>query len=193
MRARVPLASVSALLVATACVKLGPSTDLSRFFLLTPEPAAPAASTAQGPIVGVGPVTLPEYLSRDVIVTRVGPNEVRLAAADRWAEPLATQVPEILARNLDARMGASRAVTYPWPRAMEPDVTVRVDIVHFEADQAGTARLDAFWSVMTGGTERSGSTAATQAVEGATVDAAVAALSALLRRLGDEIAAAVGR
>ena len=193
MRVRVPLAPLSALLAATACVKLGPSTDLSRFFLLTPEPTAPSGPPAAGPIVAVGPVTLPEYLDRDVIVTRIGPNEVHVAASDRWAEPLATQVPGILARNLGGRLGASRAVTYPWPRAITPDVVVRVDFRRFEADQAGTAHLEASWLVDAGGTVRAGSTAASQAMEGATVDAAVAALSTLLGRLGEEIATATGR
>ncbi len=191
MRALVHLASVCALLVVTACIKLGPSTDLSRFFLLTPDPAAPAAAT--GLVVGVGPVTLPEYLDRDVIVTRVGPNEIHLAASDRWAEPLATQLPETLARNVGARLGASHTVTYPWARAVEPDVVVRVDFTRFEAERAGTAHLEAAWSVEARGIVRSGSTVATQPLDGATVDAAVAALSTLLGRLGEEIAAVAGR
>jgi uncharacterized lipoprotein YmbA len=184
---------VSALLVATACVKLGPSTDLSRFFLLTPEPAAPAASTAQGPIVGVGPVTLPEYLSRNVLVTRVGPNEIHVAASDWWAEPLAAHVPKTLALNIGSRLGASRTVTYPWPRAIEPDVTVRVDFTRFEADRAGMANLEATWSADVAGTTRTGSTAATEPIEGATSDASVAALSRLLGRLSDDIVKAIGR
>jgi uncharacterized protein len=39
----------------------------SRFYLLNPLPASesiPATGAAQGPVIGVGPVTLPKYLDR---------------------------------------------------------------------------------------------------------------------------------
>jgi len=84
-------------------------------------------------------------------------------------------------------------VTYPWPRDLEPDVTVRVAFAHFEADGAGTAHLEAQWWIASAGAERSGSTAITEPASAATPDAEVAALSRLLGRLSDEIAAAAGR
>jgi uncharacterized lipoprotein YmbA len=37
--------------------------------------------------IGVGPVHLPEYLDRPEIVTRINPNELKLAEFDIWAEP----------------------------------------------------------------------------------------------------------
>lgn len=191
MRAVVPLGSVCALLVVTACVKLGPSTDLSRFFVLTPEPAAPSAPAGDGPIVAVGPVTLPAYLDRNVLVTRVGPNEVRPAASDWWAEPLAAQVPAVLARNLAGRIGAGRAETWPWPVGLEPDVAVRAVFTHFETDDGGVAHLEAQWWATADGAERAGTTAITDPVAAPTTEAEVAALSRLLGRLADEIAAAV--
>ena len=191
MRRCVSIVSASALLLV-GCVQMGPSKDLSRFFMLAPQPAATPAA-GDGPVVGVGPVTLPDYLDRNVLVTRVGPNEVHLAASDWWAEPLATQVPKMLALNLGSRLGASRTVTSPWPRAIAPDVTVRVDFTRFEADRAGTAHLEATWSADVAGTTRTGSTAATEPIEGATTDASIAALSRLLGRLSDDVVQSIGR
>jgi uncharacterized lipoprotein YmbA len=191
MRRGVSSAVTGLLLVAAACVQLGPRKDLSRYFVLSPQPAD--SSAPGGPVVAVGPVTLPDYLDRNVLVTRVGPNEVHPAASDWWAEPLAIQVPATLARNLAGRLGASRAVTYPWPGDLQPDVTVRVAFAHFEADGSGTAHLDAEWWVDVAGTERSGATAISEPAPAATADAEVAALSRLLGRLSDEIAAAAGR
>jgi len=180
------------LLLAAACVKLGPSKDLSRFFVLAPEPAA-APEVADGPVIGVGPVTLPEYLDRNVLVTRVGPNEVDPAESYWWAEPLEDQVPAVLAQNLAGRLGASRAVTYPWAADLEPDVTVRAQFTRFEADTAGTAHLEAQWWVTAAGSERAGATVISEPVSAATPDAEVAALSRLLGRLADEMAAAARR
>jgi uncharacterized lipoprotein YmbA len=192
MRRFLSIVSVGTLLVVAGCVQMGPSKDRSRFFVLAPQFAAPSAAGA-GPVVGVGPVTLPDYLDRNVLVTRVGPNEIHVAASDWWAEPLAAQVPKTLALNIGSRLGASRTVTYPWPRALEPNVTVRVDFTRFEADRAGMANLEATWSADVAGTTRTGSTAATEPIEGATSDASVAALSRLLGRLSDDIVKAIGR
>src|SRR5262245_19194049 len=42
-----------------------------------------------GPVsIGVGPVIMPGYLDRTQIVTRSGPDRVKLASFHRWAEPL---------------------------------------------------------------------------------------------------------
>jgi len=191
MRGRAWIFSTGLLLVA-ACVRLGPSKDLSRFFVLAPEPAA-APAVADGPVIGVGPVTLPEYLDRNVLVTRVGPNEVDPAESYWWAEPLEDQVPAVLAQNLAGRLGASRAVTYPWARTLEPDITVRAVFTRFEADTDGTAHLEAQWWITAAGSERAGSSALSEPASAAVPDAEVAALSRLLGRLSDEIAAAARR
>jgi hypothetical protein len=190
MRRGVSSAVTVLLVVAAACVQLGPRKDLSRFFVLSPEPVDSMAAASGGPLVAVGPVTLPDYLDRNVLVTRLGPNEVHPAASDWWAEPLADQVPAVLARNLAGRLGASKAVTYPWAGNLEPDVTVRVAFTQFEADEAGIAHLAAEWWVTAAGTERAGSTMIDEPASDATPDAKVAALSRLLGRLSDAIAAA---
>jgi len=192
MRRRVSIVPAGLGLLTAACIQMGPSKDLSRFFVLAPEPAT-ALEVAGGPVIGVGPVTLPEYLDRNVLVTRVGPNEVDPAESYWWAEPLEDQVPAVLALNLAGRLGASRAVTYPWAANVEPNVTVRAQFTRFEADASGNARLEARWWVTVDGAERAGATAISEPVSAAMPDAEVAALSRLLGRLSDEIAAAARR
>jgi uncharacterized lipoprotein YmbA len=67
----------------------------SRFYLLnalaTPE-TIPSPATSQGPVIGVGPITMPRYVDRPQIVTRVGRNQLALGEFDRWAEPLQNNV-----------------------------------------------------------------------------------------------------
>jgi uncharacterized lipoprotein YmbA len=73
--------------------------------------------------------------------------QVRYAARS-WAEPLPALFARALGQDLAALVGA-RIVPYPWYRAAPLDVVLRVDVTSFEADAAGSARLDACWSVRT--------------------------------------------
>ena len=65
--------------------------------LLHPEHPArigddPATAAARGPVIGVGPITLPKYLDRPQIVSRASRNQLALGEFDRWAEPLQENV-----------------------------------------------------------------------------------------------------
>ena len=60
----------------------------------------PGTAAAQGPVIGVGPITVPKYLDRPQIVTRSGRNQLALGEFDRWAEPLQDNVLRVLAENL---------------------------------------------------------------------------------------------
>jgi hypothetical protein len=51
---------------------------------------------------------------RAQLVTRVGPNEVRFAPFDRWAEPLAESFGRTLQQDLLGVLGVDRVVLYPW-------------------------------------------------------------------------------
>jgi uncharacterized lipoprotein YmbA len=182
------IASVAALFVTSACVQLGPTKDVTRFFVLSPEPDTDAiALIADGPLLAVGPVTLPEYLNRSAIVARVGPHEVDRLSKDRWAQPLAGMIQRTLAVDLAAAFGARRYLLYPWPRDQEPDIVVEVDVLRFEPDKTQTARLDALWRLRLGDEERTGTTALTEAVADTTTGAAVASLSALLGRMSAQL------
>jgi uncharacterized lipoprotein YmbA len=187
-------ASLAALFVTSACVQLGPTKDTTRFFVLTPEPDTDAIGlVADGPLLAVGPVTLPSYLDRSAIVTRVGPHEVDRLSKDRWAQPLAGMMQQTLAVDLAAAFGARRYLLYPWPRDQQPDIVVEVDVLRFETDRARTARLDALWRLRHGDEERTGVTALTEAVADTTTEAMVASLSMLLGRMSAQLVEAAER
>ncbi len=182
------VAALAALLVTSACVQLGPAKDPTRFFVLSPEPDTDAiALIADGPLLAVGPVTLPEYLNRSAIVARVGPHEVDRLSNDRWAQPLAGMMQRTLAVDLAAAFGARRYLLYPWARDQQPDIVVELDVLRFETDRTRTARLDALWRLRLGDEERNGTIALTEAVADTTTEAAVAALSALLGRMSAQL------
>ena len=88
----------------------------ARFYVLTPVAAtgvAAASTQGSGLIVSVGPVTLPSYLNRPQIVTRLAGGEVDLAEFDRWAEILIEAVPRVLAEDLGRLLGSDRVEAYP--------------------------------------------------------------------------------
>lgn len=133
-----------AAVMLTAC--LGPQPDPSQFFLLSP--AAVEAPGAQVPVrVGVGPVTLPGYLDRPQLVTRLGTNQIALSENDRWAEPFPDNLTRTLEASLARMLPGSSFVAYPWYATDAPDYAVALVVRQFEADTSGLVVLDATWSL----------------------------------------------
>ena len=185
------LAAVTVLLAGC----LSPRSDPSQFFLLTPttEPAAGTVSTSDLSL-GVGPVTFPTYLDRPQMITRLGPNQVAISEADRWAESLQDNFTHALARNLAVMLGTERVVVFPWYNTVELDYAVSVNVLRFERDSLGVAHLRVLWELTDGVTgEGSGvrETSLTEAAASPETSASVAALSRGLERVSREIVAAI--
>jgi uncharacterized lipoprotein YmbA len=178
-------------LLLAACA--GPTRPTS-FYTLTPT-AEPAGRAAAGLVVGLGPLTLPQYLDRPDIVTRAGENEMRLADFHKWAEPVEPMLTRVLAEDLYRLLGARDVIPLPQRRDVALDRTVEVDVGRFDADQAGRVVLDARWRVYDATGERVLATGRAGIEEaGAAVPdygAVVAAMSRAVGRLAEEIAAAV--
>ena len=98
---------ITALVVAGIAMGLGGCAGMSppsNFYVLSTLPESAAGTQSDGDEskieIGVGPVKLPEYLDRSQIITRISPNALKVAAFDRWAEPLKSSFPRILMENL---------------------------------------------------------------------------------------------
>ncbi|HIJ90648.1 MAG: PqiC family protein [Desulfobulbaceae bacterium] len=98
-------------------------------------------------VIGIGPVRLPEYLDRLRLVTRLSPTRLQLADSHRWAEPLSENIPRVLGENLSLLLGTDRILLYPWPSARITDYQLLVEVLHFENQSDGTARLVVRWWV----------------------------------------------
>lgn len=172
---------------------LGPRADPSAYFLLAPVPP-PAGEPPLAVTIGIGPITIPGYLDRLQLVTRLGDNELAVSEVDRWGEPLAGSIAGTLEANLAALLAGSSYVAYPWYASEAPDVAVAVDVRRFEADVAGTVVLDATWRLTRDSIQIDGARARIEEQSTAPAQAAaVAAQSRALARLSSEIAAAVRR
>jgi uncharacterized lipoprotein YmbA len=184
---RPAIAVLAALSILPAC--LGPRADASRYFTLPaagePSARAPVAS------VGLGPVTLPPYLSRPEVATRLGPAQITYSANDRWAAPLEDLASQALSEELRARLPAREVLRWPWPLVAPPEVGVSVEFLRLEADAAGGATIQARWTVSARGRAPvTGETRLHEAGAPGDVPGSVAALGRALGALAADLAAA---
>jgi len=195
MRLGTPIPALLAACTLLGGCALGTRSNPSTFFTLAPtempdgSPAAPSDVT-----LGLGPVAIPGYLDRPQLVTRVGPNELRLAEFARWGEPLREGVVRVLRHDLVAASAARIVVLYPWSLAAPVQLAVAVDVLRFEPNSHGDAELVARWSVRQvphGRVLTARDSRIVERAEATGTGAQVAALSRALGALGREIAAAV--
>jgi uncharacterized lipoprotein YmbA len=171
-------------------------TQPANFYTLSPaaEPTV-AKRSAEGLVVGLGPITLPQYLDRPDIVTRAGANQMQLAEFNKWAEPLEPMLTRIMAEDLYALLDASDVIPIPQRGDIYLDRVIEVDISRFDADAAGQVALDARWRIYEGDNETLLASGRSQITEPCApppdFDAIVAAMSRALGQASEEIARAI--
>jgi uncharacterized lipoprotein YmbA len=165
---------------------------MANYYVLTPSPTETAADS-EGPAIGVRPVVLPGYVDRENIVTKAGPQRLRMDEANLWAEPLDENVTRVLAESLAARLRSDRVYYQPWPQGAV-DYRVEVTVLQLTGTLGGDAVLQALWTVHAEG-EDSGLLAARRAdlrrSAGDDYDKFAGALSGMLAELSDRIAEAI--
>jgi uncharacterized lipoprotein YmbA len=157
---------------------------------------APAPAPAgRGPVVGVGPVTVPAYLDRPSIVVRAGADEVRLSPDHHWAEPLKDGMARVVAENLAGLVPTEAVVVFPWRSPWTVKYRVAVEVLRFDGPLGGPVVLNARWRLLDGeGKELFlKAVALSEPVADATHRALVAAQSRLLAEMSRDIAGEVRR
>lgn len=124
------------------------NTPPTRFYVLSAMADRAAAVPGKGTAIGIGPVTLPQYLNRPQIVTRSGGNQLAVAEFDQWGGDLNDNVSRVLAANLSSLLETDRVSLYPWKDEAPIDYQVTIDVVSFEQDADGSSVLSAYWSVV---------------------------------------------
>jgi uncharacterized lipoprotein YmbA len=135
------------ILLLTACG----TTDPSRFYLLTAHEDLLKGQQEMGigedVAIEIGPVTLPEYLDRPQIVTRMGQNKIVLAEFDRWAEPLDDNFARVLLENLSCLLSTDQITVFPYKGSMNQVYRIAVDVSRFDADEHGSVTFSARWTI----------------------------------------------
>jgi uncharacterized protein len=170
----------------------------ARFYLLTTQAASETFSLTepgQGPVIGIGPITLPRYLDRPQIVTRVDHNQLALSEFERWAEPLQDNITRVIGEHLALLVPTDQVLLQLWPRSAALDYQVTIDVLQFDGRLGGETTLLAFWRILDGA-ERpllSHRTSLSILVGGGDYEAIVVSMNQLLGRLSRDIAVAIQR
>lgn len=143
--------------------------------------------------VAVGPVTLPEIVDRPQLVVRIGVNQVEFVEQHRWAGPLRTEIPRVVAENLAQLLGARQVVTYPQSTSRDPDYRVLLDIQRFDSALGQEVTINALWAVRSGsgGEPRTGRSVVREPAGGEGYDALVAAHGRALASVSRDIAESI--
>jgi len=142
----------------------------------------------EGPMIGLGPIRLPEYLDRFQMVVAVSENKYKLIDGHRWAEKLDQNISLALFKTLPSQLGTDRMIRYPWPQRPGVDFQVKIDILELNIDQDGQSQLVAQWSIKSKDetilNKRSTFTAQASTTD---IDKMVQAQSECLTKFGQEI------
>lgn len=190
--------------LAVALIVLGTGCTLRaappKTYVLSPAPAPPTSAAAapgadRGPVVGVGPVSVPAYLDRASVVVRESGDEVRFSPNHQWAEPLKDGVARVLAENLAVMVPTDAVAVFPWRAPWTVTYRVAVEILRFDGPLGGPVVLNARWRLLDGRGQEIvlRAVALSEPVAEATHAAFVASQSRMLAGVSREIAAEIRR
>ena len=146
------------------------------------------------PTIGVGPIELPQYLSRAQIATAPSENEVSYADFDQWAQPLPGNFSHVIAENLSKLVCTKAVYQFPWIMPEHPDYRVRIQVVTMTGNPGGTAFVDSWWTVSDSKEKKltvSNRSRYSEPVRGQDYTALVQAYSKILASLSRDIAKAI--
>lgn len=139
---------------ATACVLLSvlsgcAHTPAPQYYVLSAPESGANTTPRGGPRIGLGPITLPDYLDRPQIVTRATATRLDLSNSHRWAEPVSASFSRALLGNLMRELPDTDIVVHPWRGSLTVARQIRIEVLRFDSDQAGAFKLSARWSLST--------------------------------------------
>jgi uncharacterized protein len=142
-------------LIVSAALSLLPACALSpapptHFYVLEAHGMKPidSAQTVKKTVFGIGPITIPALLERKQIVTRSEQNAVQIAEFHQWAEPLRSNITQVITKNLAAHQAKSIVRAYPWSAYGSVNYRVIIDIDRFDTQPGHSVTLEARWSIM---------------------------------------------
>jgi uncharacterized protein len=169
-----------------------------RFYTLTPMPqdelSSKPGSPAHNPVIGIGPVTIADYLDQSDLVTRSGDNQLVKAEYNRWAGSFKDDFTNVLAENIGFLVPTERIYLYPWRGSVTIGYQVAVEVIRCDGRLGEAAHLVARWRVFEGPEKKllkMSRSSLREPVTGPDYAALVAAQSRALARLSQEIAGAI--
>ncbi len=176
------------LLLASALILASCGAGPRSYYVLKADGPTPSGG---GRGIGVGPVSLAEYIDRPNIVVAESEHQLGIAENHRWAGDLASSITRVTATNLGRRLKTGNVRSYPWRGDEGIDSQVTIDIRQLHAGADGFAVIEAGWrsySLPDRRLKASRTFIDREPLASDGYDALVAAQSTLLSRLADDIA-----
>lgn len=164
----------------------------TQFYLISPLPARQSETniSPQAANVRVDRITIPGYLDRPGIVTRVSDHEIFVADLNQWGESLHGNLTYVIAENLSRLLPYDQFAVFPFKCPGPVDYRVTVEIFQMDGRLKGEVQLRAQWSILHGKDHRilaSHKSQIQESVARPTYEALVAAQSRLIEALSREI------
>jgi uncharacterized lipoprotein YmbA len=178
---------VAALILSGACAS-GPE----HFYALTSGAQQAAAEGGMaGPSVVIEPAALPDLVDRPQLVIKGAGSNVTILEQQRWAEPLRSGIPRVVAENLTKLLGTNKVSTRD-DVIRSPDCRVIIDVRRLDSQPEVEVAFEALWTVACGDSpKKTGQSATRERPVGKDIDALVAAHGRAMDALSRDIAHAV--
>jgi uncharacterized lipoprotein YmbA len=180
--------------VALLLAACGSPAPQESYYTLSTPPSPPLAESASQLSLYVGPVSVPEEVDRVQMVLRTSANQVEISDGHRWAEPLKTAIPRVLAETLSRELRTPRVLASRQGATGPVDYRIAVEVQRFESSFDAGATIEAIWTIVPtrkDGTIRNGRTLAQEPLPSRDPQGVAAAHSRALDRVGRDIAAAL--
>lgn len=183
------------IVIALALIALGgcSTSPTASFYTLGAVGASADAYTVRPISVVVAPVTVTDLVDRPQFVIRISENQVKLDEFARWADPVKTQIPRVIAADLAVFLQGARVSVYPQGEEPGSAYRVRVEVQRFDGAPGDAATVDALWAVSPpkGASSLTGRTLVREPCAGTGYDALAAAYSTALAAVSRDIAEAI--
>lgn len=137
---------VGLLALLNACVSSGPATT---YYSLFPHKAPPQVQLKNSDIsLGVGPLTIPEYLDNPSIVSLTNSQRIRVAGYHAWAGDIKESMTRVLAANISASLQEKDVWAFPWDNRVRPRYQLRMVFDEFAGELGGEVELRARWTLL---------------------------------------------
>lgn len=133
-------------LLFTACNVLQPVKDTTVTHLLDPA-ISDRSLTSSTPALAIGRPSLPSYLDRQQVVTRVGSGQLKMSEYHLWAEPLDSAIARVTSVNLSRLTRSSNILPIDNFVSMDYTSLLELRISRFEADANQHVVLECTWKV----------------------------------------------
>ena len=117
-----------------------------RFYVLSTAPTSRIQLKSKYSVIGIEKVNIPKYLFKREIAVAQSASEVSFLRGASWAEDLDDGITNRFIGFLQKKFNQPNIYLYPWGLTMQPDITIKLHITHFIA-QDNRVVLEANWVI----------------------------------------------